>query len=297
MGLMTAPLAPTRVVALTASLLAFVGCTTPRTEVIVITDTNMAVPDQIDELRIEVTSPDGDVQSASAFLQVPGAAPPPRTLGLVHDDGQLGPFRVRAIGRLDDVNVIERVAVFTFQPQRTLVLRLDLNRDCLGTMCSSEMTCAGGTCRSVQIEPDELEPWDGTLPHADAGTPPGQDAGPPADGGPPGDGGECTAEVCNEIDDDCDDAIDEDFDLSTDADHCGGCGNACDAGQTCVDGTCTAGECAAGTADCNGDPGDGCEVTLGTDQNCASCGDRCLGNRTCCPSGGASACMMVATCP
>ncbi len=86
-------------------------------------------------------------------------------------------------------------------------------------------------------------------------------------------------EVCDGIDNDCDDTVDEGFesssltscdgnpdngcetDLSTSDAHCGACGNACDAGVACVDGACG---CPAGTVDCGG--------TCETPNACGGCG-------------------------
>jgi hypothetical protein len=73
-------------------------------------------------------------------------------------------------------------------------------------------------------------------------------------------------------------------DTNTDPANCGNCANATEPGAVCTLITLTSGaqsigctigrckitECQAGTADCNGVPNDGCEVTLGP-QNCWSC--------------------------
>jgi len=71
-----------------------------------------------------------------------------------------------------------------------------------------------------------------------------------------------TLETCNEIDDDCDGPIDEDFDLQGSVDTCGDCFTSCVAanGTTdCVAGHCTP-SCVTGAMDCNGNPNDGCEL-------------------------------------
>ncbi len=70
------------------------------------------------------------------------------------------------------------------------------------------------------------------------------------------------AEACNGLDDDCDGATDEDFDLSSDPEHCGSCGRRCsfrNASARCVAGSCQLGDCAPGFVDADGDPTNGCE--------------------------------------
>lgn len=57
-----------------------------------------------------------------------------------------------------------------------------------------------------------------------------------------------------------------------------GTGGAGAAGGGMTTGTGGAGECLEGTADCNGDPADGCEVSLKSDpNNCGACGTVCQG--------------------
>ncbi len=76
------------------------------------------------------------------------------------------------------------------------------------------------------------------------------------------------SETCNHADDDCDGNIDETFDLQTDHDNCGACGNACEkagAQTTCGAGACTITGCFPSFFDVNGDTAgpydlsDGCE--------------------------------------
>ncbi|MGE0787635.1 MAG: MopE-related protein [Sandaracinaceae bacterium] len=127
--------------------------------------------------------------------------------------------------------------------------------------------------------------------------------------GAPGDGCEYTCppsgvELCDERDNDCDGDIDEDFDLTSDLEHCGACGNTCafaNAGASCVASACVMGACNTGFVDLDMMPDTGCEYRctpagaetcnrvdddcdsridetfdLTTDpMNCGECGRRC----------------------
>ncbi len=72
-----------------------------------------------------------------------------------------------------------------------------------------------------------------------------------------------------------------DVNLMTDPHNCGECGVDCGypfthfrAAFDCVEGQCVK-RCEDGYADCNGFVDDGCEVKLGTNDDCNACGDRC----------------------
>lgn len=84
-------------------------------------------------------------------------------------------------------------------------------------------------------------------------------------------------------------------DLSTNMNHCGGCGLECDPAHAtgiCIDGEClidTSGSnqgCDTNYADCNGSPEDGCEANLLTDpEHCGACDDA-----ACSSAGGVAGC-------
>jgi hypothetical protein len=258
---------------------ALLGCTSPRTELLIVTTTDLAIPAEIDAFEIEATSPGGQPRESIAHLG-PGELPPPRVLGLVPDGGRLGTYSLRVRGTRGGAVIVERRAEVDLESGRTLVLRVHLTRDCVGVDCAAEETCAAGACRAARVGPEELEPYPGQLPGAD-GAVVGVDASPPSV-----DGGSCVAEQCNGEDDDCDGEVDETFDLSTDAANCGECGRACSiAGGTasCEAGECAVGGCDAGRDDCDGEVANGCEADLTLPASCGDCGTQCRPpNRDCC---------------
>ena len=94
-------------------------------------------------------------------------------------------------------------------------------------------------------------------------------------------GSVCTIKSCNPGFADCDGNPSNgcEVSLSNDVNNCGGCGTACvtpNGTPSCVGSVCTIGSCNPGFADCNGNPGDGCEVSLSNDfNNCGACGNSC----------------------
>lgn len=254
--------------ALLLALLCASGCqseTVARTEVLLVVDSDLRVPEQLDRLDVHVDGPAGLAQDSSAALGAGGSALP-RSVALVHEGGPLGPLQVVVKGSLSGQLVLKREARLAFVAGKTLVLPMHLVARCVGAMCG-ELTCSDVGCTSIDIDPMSLLPYEGEEPslHAsdggvdlldgaaalDASTPEAGmrvvDAGsldgaskPPADAAG-SDAGMCvpTQETCNALDDDCDGIRDNGFDLLTDSNHCGSCATRC-GGSTrrCCKGVC-----------------------------------------------------------
>ena len=93
-------------------------------------------------------------------------------------------------------------------------------------------------------------------------------------------GGRCTDLVCDPDTADCNGQSDDgcEADLSS-TQPCGSCDNACPdysrGSAACQDGLCVIDSCDPDYDDCNGEPEDGCEVSLTGVANCRACGMDC----------------------
>ena len=91
--------------------------------------------------------------------------------------------------------------------------------------------------------------------------------------------GSPVAELCNGLDDDCNGVVDNGFDLTSDRNNCGQCGNVCmlaNATARCDARACIVDTCATGFGNCDGVQSNGCEKNLTNDvNNCGTCGYRC----------------------
>jgi hypothetical protein len=99
--------------------------------------------------------------------------------------------------------------------------------------------------------------------------------------------GRCTRGTCATGFANCDGVDSNGCEVNTvagDVNNCGACNNRCPTPPigsiaVCANSVCTTSSvsCSAGTADCDGAPGNGCEVATTTVSNCGACGRACVG--------------------
>jgi hypothetical protein len=161
------------------------GEETSKTEIILVVDTDMAVPDELDSVDVLYTDPRGYTTTTSHEVATPDSWPVVQSLVL--EGTLLEPYTIQVVGRRRSIGRIDRYAVGSFVEGQTVVLTVHLLKDCLFRNCPLNETCGETGCQSYNIDSDEYEPWTGTPPRVGDGGG-GGDAGP--DAGP--DAGEDT---------------------------------------------------------------------------------------------------------
>lgn len=163
----------------TALALAFLaaGCTSPAvTQLIVVVDTDLRMPSEIDHLSIAVTGPSR--MSIEQEAPLTGTEALPFTLTVVPSGEALGPVEIVVSATLgaSATPVVARTATVTLVRGETRVVLLHLARSCVGVLCTARgQTCTENGCAPADRTP--LYPWSGTPPRL------GDDAGPSIDAG------------------------------------------------------------------------------------------------------------------
>jgi len=137
------------------------------TQIVVVVDSDLTVPEQLDYVQIEVsgTKKPRVIDAAAEGEQ----QKLPQTLGLVYSGGPLGPVHVVARGWLEGKMIVERVADVRFKKDQTLKLALRLSRACIDSACeAADETCDEGNCVSTSMTLPTFDGNDGTL-FVDAG--------------------------------------------------------------------------------------------------------------------------------
>lgn len=154
-----------------ALALSAVGCTDPRTEVVVVVSTKgVRIPDDVDSVGITVTDLDAPASSQLRFNQTvlltagtpsPGTYGLPLTMTLV--PGSMHPndrVRVQVDAIRNSKPVISDAAVFPFTAHQSLRLDFVLYANCIGRVDCSQMdqACGPDGCMPVTPQPLSGEP-------------------------------------------------------------------------------------------------------------------------------------------
>lgn len=198
------------------AIVALGACDDEATQLIVVVDTDLAIPSMINGVRFDVS---GRGATATTTAALTSSTQLPLTLAL-EPEGDPGSVEIRVTGTSAGSDVVEaRVDTEFLAGQRRLV-NVFLSTSCISVDCTGSNTCVLGMCRPSFVAPEDLPRFDGEPGRLDGGV------GVDADIG----------------DADTPDAFDGGRDATVDAppiDTGGvdaGCG--CDDGVTCIDGVC-----------------------------------------------------------
>ena len=145
---------------LAAAFAVVAGCGTP-TEIVVVVDTDLAVPEAIDTVEVRVEREGEEPRVASRVLEVDGPAQP-TTVVVEHRSGSRSAVSFTATGRKDGVAVIRARARTNFVEGERLMLELPLLAQCFGIDCAEDQRCGIEGCEPV-VQP-ALPEWTGTVP-------------------------------------------------------------------------------------------------------------------------------------
>lgn len=149
-----------------AALLA--SCSKPATQLVVVVDTDYAVPEELAEIRARIEAPDGTEVSAASFA-LTGADQPqptrfvvPLSFGVVPVDGDASRRLEVIVSGMDPEGrrLVVRSARTGFIEGRTLRLPMFLLRSCESVECGEGQTCDEGVCVPNEIDPMDLDPVD-----------------------------------------------------------------------------------------------------------------------------------------
>jgi hypothetical protein len=167
---------------------------TPLTQIVVVVDSDLEVPTELNALSIDVSPAKG---TSSAMASLTDVDDLPRSLGIVNSGTALGPVRVTVQGWLGDMPVVTRTAEVWFRKDKSVRLSLRLTRACrdLLAQCDDGRSCDDGACVDEAIA--DLPAWTGKLPphssmtmsDGDGGEPPAADGGDASAAARGGDGG------------------------------------------------------------------------------------------------------------
>lgn len=151
--------------------IALSSCVDP-TQIVVVVDTDMAVPRELDAFRARVIGPEDDVALDEEYPLEPGDSGPPVSLAAsfgVRPRGGRADRRVtvEVEALLDGEVLFGTKAITSYVEHRRLRLDMFLAARCIAERCADGQTCRRGGCEDERIDPDDLPDWGDAVPRQD----------------------------------------------------------------------------------------------------------------------------------
>jgi hypothetical protein len=125
--------------------------TQDNTLIVVEVGSELAVPSQLDAVRIEVTGP---TANSSKIYPLGSSRELPIHLALVPDAANDASLTVKATGMQDHVEIVWQAVRVAFVPGESKLLRLNLTRLCSYVTCRPTESCEAGRCTTVPTIPE-----------------------------------------------------------------------------------------------------------------------------------------------
>src|SRR5690606_12203555 len=132
-----------------------VGCSPvpPRSQLVVVVDSDLVIPEELDTVTLEIQRPGRPTQGPFVQLVDPAkrlAVPLPLTVTLVDGEAGTEPVSivVRGMRRADERVVLTARTRFVEHEIRALCVHLE--RACVDVDCPSDRTCERGVCRAPE---------------------------------------------------------------------------------------------------------------------------------------------------
>jgi formylglycine-generating enzyme len=146
-------------IALGLLLATFGGCKLGQlpgpTEFVLEVHSDLAVPDEMDAIRVRAARADGAfMYDRSDPLGVGGGRVRlPITATFAPLDARSETFRIWVDGMQGAVVVVSRSILTSFVPEKSWLLRISLSRTCMGVVCGDSLTCDQGICVPIRVDP------------------------------------------------------------------------------------------------------------------------------------------------
>jgi alpha-tubulin suppressor-like RCC1 family protein len=142
-----------------AALLVLCGCSRPATALVVQVDSDLAVPDALETVRVETLSPEGATLATRDF-RLAGALRLPFSFTVVPADAGRLSVRLRVTARGGDGVPLVRDWASEFVPEETRFVGIFLAARCRTVRCPATQTCGdAGVCVPTAVSPGALVPY------------------------------------------------------------------------------------------------------------------------------------------
>jgi len=148
---------------------AVAGCVPASTELVVVVDTDFAVPGEVDRVEVTITGPSGR-SSVTASNLGPGSSLPLSVGASPVEGAALSPVTITAVALLQGRTLVDRVIRTGFVAGERRLVPLMLVRSCAGVTCPAGQSCGPQGCAAVDVLGTQWPRYPGSVSRLDAGT-------------------------------------------------------------------------------------------------------------------------------